>query len=128
MGDLIERKGIASGRVMKEDDTIVNIAELVEALKTATQAVQTKLNAGITTTLYGSTVELAGAITPDDAVTLANTTIALYVGVDGDVKVDLVGGSVGVIFKGLIAGVFYPIKATKLYLTGTTATDIVGVY
>ena len=27
MGDLIERKGIASGRVMKEDDTIVNIAE-----------------------------------------------------------------------------------------------------
>ena len=54
MGDLIERKGIASGRVMKEDDNVINVAELIEALKTATEAVQTKLNAGIDTTLSGS--------------------------------------------------------------------------
>ena len=57
MGDLIERKGTASGRAMKEDDTIVNVAELIEALKTATEAVQAKLNAGITTTLTGSIPE-----------------------------------------------------------------------
>ena len=48
MGDLIERKGIASGRVMKEDDTIVNIAEKIESL-------EAKVTSGIT--LSGSIPE-----------------------------------------------------------------------
>lgn len=79
------------------------------------------------TKLIGSSVEQAGSITPHDANDLVNPTVAIYVGVDGDLKVNLVGGAT-VTFKNLAGGVFHPIRATRVYATGTTATDIVGVF
>lgn len=90
---------------------------LIQRVADAEQAVQ----------LTGSSVEVASAVTPHDANDLANPTIAIYLGTDGDLKVDLVGGST-VTFKNLSGGVFHPIRATRVYNTGTTATDIVGVY
>lgn len=66
------------------------------------------------------------AITPNDSTTI-NTTRGLYVGVTGDVKVDLAGGDT-VTFVGLAAGIIHPISATRVYSTGTTATSVVGLY
>lgn len=69
----------------------------------------------------------AAAITPNDSTDLAQETRGLYVGVTGDVKVDLVEEGT-VIFVGLAAGIIHPIAAIRVYATGTTATNIVGTY
>lgn len=74
-----------------------------------------------------SPAEYAVAITPDNSTDLATSTRGLYVGATGDVKVDTVGGST-VTFVGLAAGVIHPIRARRVYATGTTATSIIGVY
>lgn len=72
--------------------------------------------------------ENAFAVTPNNDADLAEDTRGLYVGVSGDVKVDLVGGSTEITFVNLAAGVIHPIRARRVYATGTTATSIVGVY
>lgn len=72
--------------------------------------------------------ENAFAVTPDNDNNLAEDTRGLYVGVSGDVKVDLVGGSTGITFVNLAAGVIHPIRARRIHATGTDATNIVGVY
>lgn len=78
--------------------------------------------------LTESRVENAFAITADDANDLAYATTAIYVGVEGDVKVDMAGEGTGIVLKGLAAGMWHPIAVTKVYATGTTATDILGAY
>jgi hypothetical protein len=77
--------------------------------------------------IVGGAVENAVDIIPNNEAVLTKPTTAIYVGIDGDLKVDLVGGTT-VTFKSLVGGVFHPIRATKVYATGTTARDIVGVY
>lgn len=67
------------------------------------------------------------SITPNDSTDLSISTRGLYVGVTGDVKVDFVNGT-SVTFVGLAAGVIHPIRARRVYSTGTTATSLVGVY
>ena len=80
-----------------------------------------------TPTTLNSPSDTAFAITANDATDLAYSTRGLYVGVKGDVKVDLAKSGT-ITFKNLAAGVFHPIRAKKVYATGTTATDIIGVY
>lgn len=54
--------------------------------------------------------------------------MALYVGTTGDIKVDTLGGSPGVIFKTVPVGMF-PVAVSKVYSTanGTTAANLVGL-
>lgn len=70
-------------------------------------------------------------ITPHDSTDFAQPTRALWVGGDGDVKVDLVGYK-GIpktlTFKGAAAGSLLPFRIQRVYATGTTATDLIGVY
>jgi hypothetical protein len=66
-------------------------------------------------------------ITPDNSNDLDKATRGIYVGVSGDVKVDMVRGGT-VTFIGLAAGIIHPIRAIRVYATGTTATSIIGVY
>jgi hypothetical protein len=67
-------------------------------------------------------------ITPDDSTDLATIpTTGLYIGGDGDIKVDMLDGT-ATTFVALKAGVVYPFKITRVYATGTTATDIVVLY
>lgn len=65
------------------------------------------------------------------AVTPSDTTIigarSLYVGVTGDITVDMVGGQTGVLFKAAPVGVL-PIAALRVKATGTTATNILALY
>jgi len=69
----------------------------------------------------------AVAITPNNSTDLATVTRGIYVGVSGDLKVDMFGGQT-VTFKDLAAGVLHPIRVKRVYQTGTDATDIIGVY
>ncbi len=71
--------------------------------------------------------ENAVAITPSDSQDLADNTRGLYVGVSGDVSVEMVGGGT-VLFVGLAAGVIHPLQVSRVNSTDTTATSIVGVF
>lgn len=66
-----------------------------------------------------------GLKTPDDKTTLVPR--ALYVGVAGDVKVDMADGTTAIIFSNAPVGVL-PISITKIYKIGTAATNIVALY
>lgn len=66
-------------------------------------------------------------ITPDDDNDLGRPCRGILVGVSGAVKVTLVGGTTGVI-PALAAGVVHPFSVLRVFSTGTTATDIIGVW
>jgi hypothetical protein len=70
---------------------------------------------------YGETVDIGGG---DHDFT--KTTRALYVGVAGNVKVDFASGGTAITLTALANG-WHPIRITKVYQTGTTATSMVGV-
>ena len=74
-----------------------------------------------------SKVEMAFEITPSDDDDLVNETIAIYVGMTGNIKLELVGGSV-ITLTNLAAGAWHPISAVKVFATDTTCTEIVGAY
>lgn len=84
------------------------------------------IHSGFLTGISGPVVH-AFAITPsnDDDITYA--TRYVYVGGTGTLKVDTVGGET-VTFSAVAAGVFHPIRVTKVYATGTDATGIIGAY
>lgn len=68
----------------------------------------------------------AAAVTPNDSADLTIATRALWVGVAGDVTVDLIGGQTAVTFKN-VQGLL-PVRVTRVDDTGTTATDIVALW
>jgi hypothetical protein len=81
-------------------------------------------------------VSRAAAVTPSDTVDIpsvstqdgtGNNGCVLYVGVGGDVKVTTAGGDT-VVFVGLLAGMFVPVQVLKVWVTDTTATDIVALW
>jgi hypothetical protein len=51
----------------------------------------------------------------------------LFVGSTGTVTVDTYGGQTGVLFTGVINGQVLPILVTKVYKTGTSASNIVAL-
>ena len=71
------------------------------------------------------------AVAPDDANDLTLVTRAIYVGGAGDVKVDLPGRqgepATTVTFKAVPVGTLLPIAASRVYATGTTATNLVAL-
>lgn len=69
----------------------------------------------------------AFAITPNDGADLAVFTRGLYIGVAGDVVVDMVDSGASITFTALAAGVIHPLRVKRVRATGTTATNIVGV-
>ncbi len=68
----------------------------------------------------------AFAITPDDASELTYITRAIFVGLDGDIKVKMKDGT-AVTFQNCVAGSVLPIRASQVYATGTTATGLIGL-
>jgi len=76
---------------------------------------------------YFGPVRQAFAVTPHNTNDLSQITRAVYLGASGDLNVLLVGDSTPVVFKGLAAGVFHPMRAQKILVTSTTAADILGL-
>lgn len=64
------------------------------------------------------------AIAPSDSVAVDFNGI--YIGGAGNVKVDLYDGST-ITLTAVIVGTVYPLKISKVYSTGTTATNLVGL-
>lgn len=71
-------------------------------------------------------VSRAAAVTTSDSTPIATTT-ALYIGVTGDVCVDMDDGGTAVVFKAHPVGYMYA-RVNRVLATGTTATDILALY
>jgi len=69
----------------------------------------------------------AAVISPSDTVNLPTVCKAIYVGVTGDVKVDLTQTGTAIVFKAVPVGIL-PVQAMRVYSTGTTATNLVALY
>lgn len=69
----------------------------------------------------------AVAITPADGTDLVTVTRGIYVGTGGDLTVVMAGGET-VTFTAVVAGVLYPLAVARVKATGTTATNMIGVY
>jgi len=73
-----------------------------------------------------STIRGAAAVTTSDSATIATTT-ALYIGVAGDVTVDMEDRGSNVTFKAVPVGILW-VAANRVYATATTATNILALY
>ena len=67
------------------------------------------------------------AVTPIDTANLAQVTRALYIGGAGNVQITDPNGNETVL-ENLAVGVVLPIRASKIWNTNTTATDIVALW
>ncbi len=70
----------------------------------------------------------AVAVTPNDGADLTLTSRGLYIGGAGNVRVLLDLDSVAVTFTACAAGSVLPIRAVRVYSTGTTATNLLALY
>jgi hypothetical protein len=69
----------------------------------------------------------AAAITPSDTADLPTPTRGIYVGVGGNLTVNMLEDD-NVVFVGLLPGVIHPIACSRIFATGTTAASIVGIF
>ncbi len=67
------------------------------------------------------------AITPSDTVSLANATLAIYVGVTGNLTVLFNGDSVVTLLSNVPVGM-YNWSVSMVHATGTTATNLVALW
>lgn len=68
----------------------------------------------------------AEAITTSDTVDLATPSV-VYVGATGNVKVNTAQGDT-VTFSNVPSGGIIPVQVTRVWATGTTATNMVRIY
>lgn len=71
-------------------------------------------------------VENVVAVTPSNSVDLTTPSRGIYVGVSGDVTVDMAGAGENVTIGNLAAGMWHPMRVTRIYATGTAATGILA--
>ena len=67
-------------------------------------------------------------VTPSDSVDFEFETRGLWIGVGGTVVVIGAGDSTAISFLNVASGTMLPLRAIRVNTTGTTATDIVGVF
>jgi hypothetical protein len=65
------------------------------------------------------------AITPSNTVDLPNPTKAIYVSATSTLVVDTIGGQT-VTISSLAGGIWHPIQVTRVYVTGTSASGLLG--
>lgn len=65
------------------------------------------------------------AVIPDNDTDLSFVSRAIAVGGEGFVQVTTLGGSIGRVF--LVPGAPFPIRASRIWAEGTTASDIVAL-
>lgn len=68
----------------------------------------------------------AAAITPHDTNDLANTSRGIIIGVGGTIKVITVGGDT--VTMTVATGAVLALMVTRIFATGTTATNIATLY
>jgi hypothetical protein len=67
------------------------------------------------------------AITPSDTADMPlGPTRSIYVGVTGDLKVTMIDGTTIVISNAAVG--YHPLRALRVWSTGTAATNLTGLY
>jgi len=77
--------------------------------------------------LAEQTAERVAAVTPSDAADLPEWAAALDIGTGGDVRITTWAGDVHT-FRNRPSGSVLPVKARRVWATGTTAQDIAALY
>ena len=72
-------------------------------------------------------IENGFAVTPADGADQAQVCRAIWIGGSGDLKVTTRGGDTFTLV-GVPAGTLLPLRATRIWSTGTTATNLVALY
>ena len=65
-------------------------------------------------------------ITPNDATLLTQVSRCLYVGSAGNIRVELSSGDI-VTLENVVAGAIYPLRVSRVFATGTTATGLISL-
>jgi hypothetical protein len=65
------------------------------------------------------------AVTPSDTEDLSAASRAINVSAAGEVRITTVGGTTETVY--IAAGIAFPVRARRVWLTGTTATGIVSL-
>jgi hypothetical protein len=65
-------------------------------------------------------------IVPDDLGNLPTAPRGVFVGLGGDMSVEMLDGT-SVIFSNLQPGMFYPFRLKRVFATGTTAGNLIGL-
>jgi hypothetical protein len=68
----------------------------------------------------------AFAVIPDDATDLQQPSRCINVGITGNVLVTMLGNEI--VTLRVAAGVTFPVRARRIWATGTTATNLVVMY
>ena len=74
----------------------------------------------------GQPIGLVFPIVPNDNTDVQYMTRGIYIGTGGTLTVMTVGGTIGV-FTNLNSGTILPVRATRVYATGTTATGLLNL-
>lgn len=74
-----------------------------------------------------SPVTSSDVISPDDVLDLPHVTRAIYVGLGGNLVVRMLSGDEATLMN-VQPGVLYPLRASRVLETGTTAAGLVGLY
>jgi hypothetical protein len=69
----------------------------------------------------------AEIVTPNDGVVFDEPS-AIYIGLGGDVTVDMAKTGTNITFVGVFGGTSLPVLVTKVYATGTSATAMVRLF
>lgn len=69
----------------------------------------------------------AFAIVPDDVADLPQVTKAVYVGSGGDIAIRAIGSADDVVLRNVAAGSVLAIRLRAVRVTGTTASNLVGL-
>jgi len=69
----------------------------------------------------------AAEVTPSDTTNLTAVTRGIWVGTTGDIKVDLAISGTAVVLKSVPVGLLQ-VQATRIYSTGTTASNLVALW
>ena len=91
-------------------------------IKTATEASQ----AALEKMLYGTALAVT-AVSGGSDHSLGSTFEAFYIGVGGDISLDLASSGSNIVFKNVASGQLLPIRAATVNAAGTTATNIVAL-
>jgi hypothetical protein len=78
-------------------------------------------------TSYVDPAKQGAVITPSDTTNFSfGFTRGLYVGGAGNISAEMANGTV--VFFNVVAGSVLPLRVTRVNATGTTASNIVGLY
>ncbi|MEL7393036.1 MAG: hypothetical protein AAFN06_10395 [Pseudomonadota bacterium] len=72
-------------------------------------------------------VTSAETVSPSDTSDLAHVSRAIYIGVGGELSVQMVSGET-VTFSNVLAGTWLPLRVGRVMSTGTTAAALLSLY